>query len=146
MSTIGKFAALSLLVVVGVLAIGTAFTASAVTHTVTNETIEQDVGNTSPVAVQEDVVSYGDNATVYNATGVELVEGTDYDWNTSTGEVAWQDTASTTDGANATISYAYDRPSQRSRGLANTLYYGGYAMVFLVLFGGAAKVTLDWIG
>jgi hypothetical protein len=112
--------AVVLLSLVGVLALAGTLVASASyqqtpTHveTVDNETVTQDVGNLTPVtaAGERGVTRFYGNETV-RAGGSELTAGTDYTWNTSTGQIAWINSSATTDGAAASISYAYDaRPA-----------------------------------
>lgn len=142
MSTIGKFAVLAIVIAVGFVAISAAFTASAVPHTVTNETLTQDVGNWTPVD-EQDAIEYQDNETVYNATDTQLVDGTDYEWNTTNGSVYWYDTASTTDGADATISYTYLEPSESTNAVASLLSLGGRALMLVALFVGAGAVATE---
>jgi hypothetical protein len=146
MSTIGKFAALSLLVVVGSLAVGAALNDNVNTYTAENESVTQDVGNWTEVVRHDDVVGYLDNETVYNEVDNELTEGTDYEWDTTNGSIYWYDTGDTTDGAEATVIYSYLQPAADSRALAHSTYYGGLAVVVLVLFGGAVQVIQDWFG
>jgi hypothetical protein len=90
-------------------------------------------------------VSFYDNETVRNASGTVLADGTDYGWDTQNGTVDWNDTNDTSAGESATISYAYDAPSERSRELSGVLRSGGYALGLLVLLM-AAGVVLGWLG
>lgn len=96
------------------LALGVAASAATVSyqdtagnHTVTGEQLTVDYSNTSQVSPAGDAFRYQDDEVVRNASGSQLTEGTDYDWNTSTGEVTWYDTAATSDGETATITYTY---------------------------------------
>lgn len=99
----------------GILAVSQAYQDTP-THveTVSGETLTQDVGNWTAVdaAGQAGVVGFYDNETVRNESGDNLTEGTDYEWDES-GQIKFLNSSSTTDGANASIDYAYDaRPEQ----------------------------------
>ncbi|WP_254544097.1 hypothetical protein [Halomarina pelagica] len=110
------------------------------TGTVENESILVDYANATSVDV--DAYKYYDNETVV-FNGTQLVEGTDYDFDTADGAVTWYDKAKTTDGGEASISYAYaDKPvdAERIRGWTGTAYeLGSFALVPLA---GIAVVTL----
>lgn len=56
---------------------------------------------------------YGGAPTLVNATGTTLVAGTDYSWDSDTGEISFQQTANTTSGESITITYrAYQRTDE----------------------------------
>lgn len=78
-------------------------------ETITNETLVQQVGTWQLVSksTQQFTAGFQENVTVYNATGTKLTEGTDYRWNQTDGTIYFENTASTTDGANANITYTY---------------------------------------
>lgn len=75
--------------------------------TTTSTTVEQTVGGETLVATPAYATTIYDNETIVSDNGTTLVEGTDYDWNTSEPSITWYDTSNTTDGANATLTYAY---------------------------------------
>lgn len=76
------------------------------------ESLTVDYGNESNVSEPATVEGYGADPTV-TVNGSELVEGTDYDWDSSTGNVTWYDTANSSDGDSATIRYAaYQRTEE----------------------------------
>jgi len=72
------------------------------------------------------------NETITDSDGNTLSEGTDYDWNTSNGNVTWYDTAETTSGETVTIDYAYNRPTEGTR-----LTFG-----IMKIFGGLLGILL----
>lgn len=145
MSTIGKFGAVFIVLVVAAMAAGASFSDATHVFTVEGESITVDYDDPVAVDSADVAVSFYDNETVYNASGDPLVEGTDYEWNTDNGSVTWFDTAATTDAETGSIDYAYDAPSERSRDLASVLSIGGYGLALaLLLFGGV--VVLGWLG
>jgi len=75
--------------------------------TTTSVTVEQVVGGETLVSPPPYATTVYDNETLVNSSGSELTEGTDYDWNTSEASITWYNTSSTTDGANATLTYSY---------------------------------------
>lgn len=84
-------------------------------ETVENESVEMDVGNWVQLNETDGHIYY-DNETVYNSSGVELVEGTDYDYETSNQSIYWYNTNNTTNGVNgsATYSIGYQPSTLRS--------------------------------
>lgn len=107
-------------VMVFVIFVGGAFTAyqvadgaqnqaAQVNATVTNETLTQQVGNWQLVSksTEEFTAGFNDTVTVYNQSGVELTEGTDYEWNSTDGAIKYLDTANTQDGNSSNITYTY---------------------------------------
>lgn len=116
---------IALLLLVG---IGVAWSAGAAyqdtpeeVHTTENETIVVDYQNKTAVDAPDYALTFYDNESVYNSSGAELVEGTDYTWNTSTGEVTWKNTSSTSDGENATITYSYDAKIANARAMRDVI-------------------------
>lgn len=141
---ISTYAGVVILLVVGVLATGAAY--SDATH-VYAESETQSVDYSAAVAVspEQSVDAFRDNETVLNASGSQLVEGTDYDWNTTSGEVTFYNTSNTTEGADATVEYAYDGYSDRASANRDVLglVYRIMAMSLLV---GAGLVVVTWAG
>lgn len=87
----------------------------------TDEAITADVGNWTPVDAPDDARSFYDDETVTNSSGATLSEGTDYEWNTSTGELYWYDTSSVSDGEQMAVDYNYSAPTQTARNLKTVL-------------------------
>lgn len=120
-----------------------AYTDSSEPHTVTNETITVDYSTPQQVDSADIAWSFADDETVYNSDGEELAEGSDYEWNTSTGEVDWQTSNSTTDGEEATITYTYFAPPEDTRKLAGLIMPVLTALPWLFLgFAGLVAVRL----
>lgn len=91
---------------------------------------------TSNYSVEQNATleDYGESPTI-TSNGSELVQGTDYEWNATSGVVNWIDTQNTTDGDGATIQYvAYQRT--RETVVARNLIFP-----FMGLFGLFAFVT-----
>jgi hypothetical protein len=144
MPSIGTYASVFILLVIGALAAGAAFNGS--TH-VFVESDNVTVNYSTPQAVDTDqpAETFHDNETVSNQSGSTLTEGTDYDWNTSTGEVTFYNTSATSEGNTATVDFAYDGHSDRAtsnRDVLSLLYRIG-ALGLLV---GAAVVLSKWTG
>lgn len=73
-----------------------------------NETIENVTdGAVYQASPDHDVSSFQDDEVVTNGSGVRLHEGTDYAWNTTTGELTWQNTSAVENSTNATLTYGY---------------------------------------
>lgn len=145
MSNIGKLGAVLVVLVVGSLAAGASLSSATHVFVVQNESVTVDYNTNTTVANADVAVSFYDNETVRNASGAALTEGTDYEWDSANGTINWLNTAATTDGASATMSYAYDAPSQRSRDLSGVLTLVGQGLALLVLLMGGF-VVLGWVG
>jgi len=101
-----------LVLFVGILALGVnvAYDDAGVEHDVTNESITVDYAQN--VSVDTDADEYGTDPTVRNSSGAVLEAGMDYTWDADAGSVSWQNTSSTTDGEEASISYTYTERTQ----------------------------------
>ena len=107
-------------VLVGVLgiawAVGAQYQAAPeTTHNVTDETVVADVGNWTAVDAPSYAQSFDDNETITNASGTQLTEGSDYEWNASAGEIYWYDTSSVADGEEMLVDYAYSAKTEEAR-------------------------------
>lgn len=105
-------------VLVGVLgiawAVGAQYQAAPEQTYTANESVAASVGNWTAVGPSY-AQSFYDNETITNSSGTQLQEGTDYDWNTSTGAVRWYDTSSVSDGEQMQIDYAYSAKTEQAR-------------------------------
>lgn len=84
-------------------------------ESVSNESITADLNNDTAVDSPSYALRYYDNETVRNSTGHQLTEGSDYEWNTSTGEISWYNTSSVDDGEAMEVDYSYDAKTQKAR-------------------------------
>lgn len=109
-----KFGALVLFAIVGFLvaAGGAALADGAQPTTYYNESVTVDYGNETNVS--ETGVGYHDEVTVYNSAEEELTSGEDYGWNATAGNLTWFDTAATTDGEEAAVTYTVDQLTEAS--------------------------------
>jgi len=98
---------------------GGAYADATVNETVDSQTVTVNYSVDSQLDAT-DVVSYGD-ATVRNASGDVLTEGTDYDYERSAGEINWTNTANTTAGTNATATFEYVTHQEQARLVATLL-------------------------
>jgi len=149
MSDVTTYAAVVLLIVVGALGAGAALEGGTHEFTDTDGFVVGDSINYSePAAVtvsQTPVTEFYDTENVTNATGDQLIEGTDYDWNTSTGELTLINTSSTSDGDSVEIvvDYAANTDRSQSIGAVLELVYRVLAIGFLL---GAGYVVIQWTG
>lgn len=105
-----------------------------------SETVTVDYNNESSVSENATVEGYGKSPTI-TVGDTELVEGTDYDWDSSSGNVTWYNTSNTTDGDTATIQYvAYQRTGESE--LAWTII--SPLMKLFGLFGFIAAIRALW--
>lgn len=119
--------------------------AASDTQTVQNESLVQQVGNWILVSKATDQYTAGFNetVTVYNSTGYELTEGTDYKWNESDGAIKFLDTNSTSDSSTANITYDYQENTQAVKDISQPLdtVITGQQFV-LVAFAGLGLIAL----
>lgn len=112
--TIAQVAVVILLLTLSVPALATAYDYAGTPYEY-EETLTVDY--TTPSQVSEGATAtegYGSNETI-TVGGTQLVEGDDYRWNKSSGEVTWLNTSATSDGDSATITYrAFQRTPQTS--------------------------------
>ncbi|RDZ39411.1 hypothetical protein C5B91_20170 [Haloferax sp. Atlit-10N] len=135
-SKITSFAGILIISIVAVVGFSAAYAGSGVPVHTTEEITLTDSGS---FVDQRDALRYRDNETVvYN--GSTLAEGSDYSWNTSTGELTRLSGSSAPDGATVNIEYAYAEPSETTRGINKTLSSGGQALPVIVLFLGIAAI------
>lgn len=83
--------------------------ADRVEKTVENETLVQETAAYQYVnkSLETFTAGFNDSVRVWNASDVELTDGTDYDWNETDGTIRFYDTARTNDGSTANITYDY---------------------------------------
>jgi|GEM_PF-2702825 len=82
-----------------------------------SETHVADVGNESTVNAPNYTLGFWDNETIVDSQGNTLTEGTDYEWNTSTGTITWLSSPDVDDGETMTVDYAYWAKTQQARTL-----------------------------
>jgi len=115
--------------------------------TVTNESITVNYSDAVLVEQRPESVEYGDSVTVYNASGAELVAGTDYAWDASNGAVEWFNTNATTDGETAAITYSYTAFPGPTLAMNSTVKVLGAVLglvVFLLIGQWLFEVVGDW--
>jgi hypothetical protein len=113
-------------VLVGVLGIAWAVSAEyqnapETNYTVTGEEVIADVGNTSTVDAPDYALRFWDNETVYDSDGNVLVEGSDYEWNATTGTITWLSSTTYSDGETMTVDYAFVGKTEQARTLRTVL-------------------------
>lgn len=106
-------------VLVGVMGIAWAVgaqyeSAPETTTNVTDESIVADVGNWTALDAPDYAQDHYDE-TITNSSGATLTNGTDYDWNASTGEIYWYDTSSVDDGETMQVDYTYSAKTEQAR-------------------------------
>lgn len=147
MAKTGLFTFFLLFVGLGVLFVGLNQGGAVVldAESVTNESITVNYSDTVQVSQTGWGYEYNDSVTVYNSSGVELVDGTDYEWYQDNGSVAWFDTPDTTDGETATISYTYEKPPESSKAMATTVSALG-GVLGMLLFAVIGSWLFDIVG
>lgn len=138
--SIAQVAVVILLLALSVPALATAYDYAG-TPFEYEESLTVDYNNASSVSENATLEGYGDDPTVVNSSGTTLVEGTDYDWNTSSGEVTWYNTTNTTDGESADIDY---RAYQYTGETAMSWTIIAPLMSLFGLFGFAVSVRALW--
>jgi len=128
-----------------VLIVALVFLVPAVSGAYTDTTSTQERINESvtiqydePIPVDGRGVSYYDNETVKDDGGNILTEGTDYTWNTDTGELTWLNTTATTEGQVGTITYTYEGAQGRNDYLTTIIGPLTFAFPFLLVLGAGA--------
>lgn len=123
------------------------------THTVNDETLTADTSNWQRVDAPDYALSWYDNETVVNSDGTTLTEGTDYDWNTSTGKILFYDTADVNDGESVTIDYAFTAKIRDARAARDVIGTGirlalpaGILIALAVSLGGFAVAIVRYVG
>lgn len=147
MTKIETYGAILFVLIVGLFAAGAAFAGATTVYSNTDD-VTVDYSTDVEVTPERNATSFLDNETVTNSTGAQLVEGTDYDWNTSTGAITFYNTTATTDGNTATASYEYNAYSDRTlamKGVISTLFR---LLAAASLLGGGLVVArwTGWIG
>lgn len=113
--------------------------------TVTNESITVDYTQSVPVDKAGDVDGFDGGATVFNASGAELVNGTDYEWHPSNGSVTWINTTATSSGEDASITYTFFEQSEADATATEVGGVFGLGVLFLSLLL-AGKFVIGTIG
>jgi hypothetical protein len=90
-------------------------------------------------------VEYYDNETIRNDSYYELEEGTDYDFNTTTGNVTFYNTTHTSEGEAAFASYSYEARDAAAKNSSQVLsIFGPLFGLFIALV--AVGTTLKTLG
>lgn len=117
------------------------FESSTVEFAELNESITLSDSGTY-VDASDDAFRFRDNETVLHG-GNDLVEGTDYQWNASTGELTRLSGASVPNNEPVTITYAYLSPSENTRELSDVLGNSRFVLTALLfLLAGAGVLAL----
>ena len=114
-----KFGAFVLILVLGfiVAAGGAAVAEGAEPVTYFNEATTVDYS--AEYSVAETGVNYRDDVTVRDKNLDALNRGVDYEWDDDDGNVTWLDTAATTDGEEAYVTYTVEQVTDESTQLAD---------------------------
>lgn len=135
-NSLWAFAVVILFLAVVVPSLNFAANDNTVIETVDNESVTVDYSQASQVDPPTEAVSFEPNASVYNSSDAELVNGTDYQWNPSDGTIDWFDTANTTDGESASVTYDYQARTQRTRDLSGVMEVIAVPLGLLTLIAG----------
>lgn len=117
-------------------AVNLGYQATAQTAPSTTTTVTVDYSQPSTIDAGDDrLLSYLDNETItVTDTNTTLTDGTDYQWNTSTGQLTWLNSTATSDGDTATLQYAYRYRGETTTDIAGFLQpWGRIIGVFLLV-------------
>jgi len=145
MPDIWRFAVLAVFAVTLLLGANAAYASDDATtlESVTNESVTVNYSVDSQVNASYPRV-FLDNETITDSGGATLTEGTDYDWNTSTGNITWYNTLQTSEGEQAHIDYAFRRPTTGTRLNGGILrVFGGLVGVLLLVVGVGAMWNIS---
>lgn len=118
--------ALAIILLLGFSAVDAGYTAAGTNHSVSSESWTADVGNWTELNNSNiEGALYQEDELVKDSGGAKMSEGTDYQFNNSTGEVKALSGGGLSDGESATISYNYTTYTEHQQG-------------FLALFAGMA--------
>ena len=109
-----------------------------------SESLTVDYSNPSTLTNQY-ALAYLDNETILH-NGNTLAEGTDYEFNTSSGSVTWYNSTNTSAGDEARIGYEYEAHPEGSRESANVLTGLAPIMGVLLLFVGIGVMFYISVG
>jgi hypothetical protein len=149
---IATYASIIILLVVGVLGVGAAFSGATHTYTETADyALGTDItyGNETTVNISHPpATTFYDNETLTNTTDDVLTESIDYRWNTTRGGLTVYNTSNTSVGGELTLDYAYEGHTDRARAAANVLGLGYRIGAISLLIGGAVVVArwTSWAG
>lgn len=137
MANRGLFTVLIVLLGLGILfagGINTGYANATDDFRVANESLTVDYTAPQPVTEPETSdVTYTDTVIVYNSSGIQVANGTDYIWHAANGSVEWLDTTATAAGEPASITYEYSAPPQSNQAMYGALEIVSIGLVFLVL-------------
>lgn len=119
------------------------YESATTTKTIQNETVTVDYDE--HISVDLNATSYKDNEKAYNKTEDRLEEGTDYDWNTKTGNISFFNTSATEEGQNATITYTGFVRSQSTDNVASILGSIAPFLVFALILFAVCGTIIGWI-
>lgn len=112
--------------------LGASYQESGYEHTVTNEAVIVDDGNTSQVDAPDYTFTYSDSINVTVSSG-QLKAGEDYTWNSTTGTITWINTSNSEDGETARVDYSYTAPTQGTHNRTNVLSLASRAVPYAAL-------------
>lgn len=137
--TIAQVAVVILLLSLAVPALATAydFAGTPMDH---EESVTVDYQNDTTVSEAATLEGYGADPTV-TIDGDQLVQGTDYLWNESTGTIDWQNTANSSAGASARVNYVAHQRTPQTAAAWNIL---SPLMGLFGLFGFVVSVRAVW--
>lgn len=128
---------LAILLIVGVYLVGAVYGSvpASETTTVTNESVT--INYSTSIQVSETYgETYFDNETVYNSSGAELTEGTDYEWYPDNQSLRFYSTTSTTEGNEANVTYSFDAKPGMARSaigpISSSFALGAVAVIVAV--------------
>lgn len=128
--------ALAILGSVGVAGLQAGLENAGEDRTITNESWAPDPGNVTSLKYSSQTGAYySSNATVYNATGVEMEDGVDFEWFAGNGTVKALSGGDLDGDASAEISYQLQQTTEEQRQFVAVLGHIPRVMGFALPFG-----------
>lgn len=102
-------------------------------YPIENESATIDYSTEYSVTNSNIAEGFNETVTIY-ANNTTLESSSDYDWNSTSGNVTWYNTTTTTENETAYINYIYyDHPEETTFGY-NVMYIASVGIALLVLF------------
>lgn len=149
MPTRNTWGVLIVLIGIAVLLAGlsTGYQAAGYEHTIENETHDVDYNAESSLDAPEYTFSYSTTVTV-TANNTTLDAGSDYEYNSSVGNITWLNSSATSDGDDAFVTYTYEAPTEgaheRNQLLGSVVQIVAYAALAVGVFATVQLMSSGW--
>jgi hypothetical protein len=95
------------------------------------------------VSVDNDAVRYNDTAVIRDDANNKLEDGTDYDWNATSGNITFQNTSATSEGDTVFADYQYETRDEHTQNIGSLFASLDVVIgLLLLMFGVGAAYTI----